>query len=467
MCRSRETGHSKKGRPANGAYCLAVRQVVYDSGIRAARSDPMKPPANAMSGYAVTAIPVTAPEFRLAYLVNEYPKVSHTFIRREIVELERRGHSIFRVSIRPPGSFVDPADIEEAKKTYVCLSEPALVMAWRTLAAAMGRPARFARALRMAMGMGRVSHRGMPRFLAYLAEAATLLPVFKRNRIDHVHVHFGTNGVDVARLLKAIGGPTYSFTIHGPDEWDAPIGFSIGAKARDAEFVVAITRYCMSQLRRWVDYTDWGNIHIVHCSVGNHFLAPARPIDAESETFLCVGRISAQKGHLVLIDAFAKFRAAVGRGRLVLAGDGELRAVVEERIRAHGLGDCVSITGWVGEAEIRRLLEDCRALVLPSFAEGLPVVIMEALALERPVITTAITGIPELVKHRENGWLVAPSDEDALAAAMCEALDAPVERLRAMGRAGRERVLAEYATATEAAKLDCLFREAVAARRGR
>ena len=124
---------------------------------------------------------------------------------------------------------------------------------------------------------------------------------------------------------------------------------------------------------------------------------------------------------------------------LVLAGDGALRGAIEERVRALGLQEHVRITGWIGSVEVRKELEAARALVLPSFAEGLPVVIMEAMALRRPVITTYVAGIPELVRSGESGWLVPAGDVDALADTIVECLDASGELLERMGRAARER----------------------------
>lgn len=401
---------------------------------------------------------------RLAYLVNEYPKPSHTFIRREIVHLEAMGHQICRVSIRPPETLVDDEDIAEADKTFVLLeqSTPSLLSA--AARAAFTRPGRVLRALGMTWKMSQASERGLVRFLAYLVEACYLLGYFERENVGHVHVHFATNGANVTRLLKCLGGPTYSLTIHGPDEFDAPIGGSLGEKVCDAEFVAAITHYCTSQIRRWIPYEHWHKVRIVHCSVGDSFFDAAEPIADGADTLLSIGRLTPQKGQLVMVDAFAKFKSEGHRGRLVFVGDGELRDVVEERIRAHGLEDDVEITGWLGESDIRAWLKRCRVFVLPSFAEGLPVVIMEALAMERPVITTYVAGIPELVQDGVNGWLVPASDSEALGLALNDAMTRSVDVLRDMGKAGRKAVRENHYAPTEAAKIDALFREFVSPR---
>lgn len=399
---------------------------------------------------------------RIAYLTTQYPSVSHTFIRREIEGLEALGYTILRLSIRPGSAVVDPADVAEAARTHHCLSQPRALLAATALSSFVRRPAATWRACAANWAMYRRSERGLLRHAAYLVEAGALLPLLRKHRVQHVHVHFGTNAAAVARLIRRFGGPRYSMTVHGPDEFDAPIGLSLGDKLRDAAFSVAVSSFGAAQLRRWVEPAVWDRIHVVHCTVNPAWFADATPVSGESSTLVSVGRLSPQKGPLTLIDAFARVCRGHAAARLVLVGDGELRNEVEKRITGHGLGDRVVITGWQTEAQVRAHLRAARAFVLPSFAEGLPVVIMEALAQERPVISSYVAGIPELVRPGENGWLSPAGDVDALAAAMNEVLAAPAERLREMGRAGRSCVLAQHSMETEIRKLDTLFRAAIA-----
>ena len=192
-------------------------------------------------------------------------------------------------------------------------------------------------------------------------------------------------------------------------------------------------------------------------------LRPSFPRCKSNTPFSRLSRPFAQKGQLLLIAALA--RLASGRPpppRLTLVGDGEMRGEIEQSIQRHGLEHLVRITGWLSEERVRDEIRSSRALVLPSFAEGLPVVIMEALAMARPVITTHIAGIPELVRHGDNGWLTAASDINQLADAMAESLDTPAERLEEMGRSGRAAVAAAHDSPTELAKLERLFARAVA-----
>ena len=395
---------------------------------------------------------------RLAYLTTQYPAVSHTFIRRELLALEGRGHTILRLAIRaadaPP---VDPLDEAELRRTLHCLAQPASRFLRAGLACALANPPRYLRALGLALRSGLRSERGVARHLAYLAEACLLLRELQRAAIQHVHVHFGTNAADVARLVRRLGGPSYSFTVHGPDEFDAPRAFDLQGKAADAAFVVAISDFTGAQLRRWVRPEHWDRIHVVHCTVGPEFFAAARPVDPESQTLVCVGRLAPQKGQLLLLDAFADVAREFSRARLVLVGDGELRGAIEQRRAALGLQGRVEITGYLRESDVRACILAARAMVLPSFAEGLPMAIMEAFALGRPVVSTYIAGIPELVRDGETGWLAPAGNRERLAASLRAALTAPAAQLDRMAAAGAALVRRGHDSATEAARLEQLI----------
>jgi glycosyltransferase involved in cell wall biosynthesis len=400
---------------------------------------------------------------RIAYLTTAYPSVSHTFIKRELLQMERMLGEVSRFAIRhSPHDIVDPEDLRENEKTFRALAQSPTRWAAALLRKGLARPLHLARGLHKTLQLGLRSQRGIARHAMYFAEALLLLDEMDRREIEHVHVHFGTNPTAVAQIMRAMGGPPYSFTVHGPDELDAPIGLSIGRKIEDSAFVVAITNYCAGQLRRWVGHEHWDKIRVVHCTVGDEFFEEAEPIDPASRTLVCVGRLSAQKGQLLLMEAFAD---AIDRGvdaKLVLAGDGEMRDEIEGLIRRRGLEDRVRITGWISGEQVRREILDARALVLPSFAEGLPMVIMEAYALGRPVLSTYIAGIPELVVDGENGWLIPSGSKDAITEALVEVLRTPVARLEDMAARGREAVRAQHYTPTETAKLVEHVREALA-----
>lgn len=395
-------------------------------------------------------------------MVNVYPGTSHTFIRREIRALEALGEEVERFSVRPPGELVTPEDREEAARTTVILRAGALRLLAASAAAALTTPRRFVRALVRAARLGWRSDRGLPRHMIYLAEACALARWLRRSGAAHLHAHFGTNPAAVALLCHDLGGPPFSFTAHGPDEFDRPEFLGLTEKIREAAFVVGVSSFGRSQLWRWAEYPDWPKIRVVHCGLGEDLLRGEPTPVPDRPRLLCIGRLSEQKGHLLLLEA----AAALARGgrdfELVLAGDGPLRPTIERTIHTHRLERHVRVGGWMAAEEVRTELLACRALVQPSFAEGLPVVLMEALALGRPVITTYIAGIPELVEAGRSGWLVPAGAVEELADAMRQALDATPARLGEMGRLGRARVRERHDAAREAAKLLDLFRASAA-----
>jgi colanic acid/amylovoran biosynthesis glycosyltransferase len=292
---------------------------------------------------------------------------------------------------------------------------------------------------------------------AYLAEAAVLARQLRAQRIDHLHAHFGTNPAMVARIAGRLSDIPYSFTVHGPDEFDAPVALGLRRKVADSAFCVAISSYGRSQLMRWSAFADWSKIEVVRCGVDDSFLYERDQSALPDVPHLsAVARLSGQKGIPLLIKAAAKLVAVGKNFRLTLVGDGEMRAETEAMIHQLDLQDVVTITGWASSDQVIDHLVGSRAMVLPSFAEGLPVVIMEALALGRPVIVTAIAGTPELVDE-QCGWLIPAGSIEALVEAMAAVIEAPTDRLAAMGRIGRGRVLAQHDARNNGRQLNALF----------
>jgi colanic acid/amylovoran biosynthesis glycosyltransferase len=390
----------------------------------------------------------------LGYLINQYPMPSQTFIRREIAAIEAEGRPVRRYAVRAwDTELVDDDDRAESAKTRRILDVGLPRLMLSLVASALTRPSRFARAFASAWKLGGVSHRGRLVHLIYLAEACRLRDWLEADGITHLHAHFGTNSTAVALLCRLIGGPPYSFTAHGPEEFDHPIAYSLGEKVRHSAFVVAISSFGRSQLCRWAEFGDWKKIQVVRCGLDASYLnAPASP-PSTAPRMINIGRLAEQKGQLILVEASAILR---DRGRdfeVIIIGGGPLREVLEARIAELGLGDRVKLVGWKTGEEVKQELLASRGLVLPSFGEGLPVVIMESLALRRPVISTYIAGVPELIRNEETGWLVPAGDVEKLADAMTRLLDAPLEQLVQMGEAGAKAVALEHDVRVEAHKL--------------
>lgn len=397
---------------------------------------------------------------KIAYLTNQYPKISHTFIRREIDAVMRANSNleVFRYSIRPtPDRLLDPADIAEQQITDVVLNHGFISLFLATIRVLLTRPLKFLGTLLLALRLGRHGSQGCLWHIFYLAEAAWLLLQFQAKQIGHVHVHFGTNPATVALLCRVLGGPTYSFTVHGPEEFDRPESLHLRAKIEHCKFVIAVSSFGRSQLCRWSAFRDWHKIQIVRCGLPSDDLDQTVTPVEDNPRLVCVGRLSEQKGQFLLIEAARILRDSGINFELVLVGDGELRSEIEQLIAAAKLQNCVRLIGWQTSQQVRNWLQKCRAFVLPSFAEGLPVSIMEAFAAGRPVVSTFIAGTPELVRPGENGWLVPAGSSEALAAALINVLQTSTAVLTNMGERGKQMVQELHRADVEAAKLATLL----------
>lgn len=377
-------------------------------------------------------------QIRVGYFVNQYPKVSHSFIRREIAGVEACGIEVHRFSLRSCYSeLIDLDDLNEYEKTCTLFLLSWYQIASMVLTTLLGHPRLSVRAWWFSQQLGRRSDVGIIKHSLYFLEACVLFQWCCQRRIDHLHVHFGTNAATVALLCRRLGGPSYSFTVHGPEEFDRAPGLNLVDKIQDASFVVAVSSFGRSQLYRLCPHDQWAKIQVVRCGIDHLFLnqncvdLPAQP------RLVCVGRLCPQKGQILLIEAVRRLHQAGQPIKLCLVGDGPLRGEIEAVIADAQLQDVVEITGWVSTQGVRKEILNAWALVLPSLAEGLPVVIMESLGLGRPVLSTYIAGIPELVESGTNGWLIPAGAVEELADSLAKILTTPRSQLLAMGAAGR------------------------------
>ena len=395
--------------------------------------------------------------FPVAYLVNQYPLVSLTFIRREIHALERQGVKVERIALRSRDNhkLVDALDIEEKQKTRYVLGDGIGAVMVSMVKMALRRPGPFFRTLRLALSMSRNAVRPLPYHLIYLAQACRILPWLEERNVRHLHAHFGTNPAEVACFLRSLRGPEYSFTIHGQDEIEGAARLHFPEKVGRSKFTVAVSSFCRAQIMREIPHEFWSRMKVVHCGIENTFFSDDRT-PPEDPVLLLIGRLSPEKGHLLALEAFAPLAKAHPKARLVFAGDGPMRPILEARIAEMGLGAQVDMLGWVDSAGIRREIDNATALIQPSFIEGLPLVIMEALARRLPVVSTYVAGIPELVTP-DVGWLVPAGDVPALRDAIDTVLTADRQMLARMGEVGQARVRARHLIDNEARKLASLF----------
>lgn len=380
---------------------------------------------------------------KLGYLMNTYPLTSTTFIRREIEALVSMGVEIKRYAVRHwDGKLVDPLDIADQARTHYLLSGNVLNLLLSFLIVLFTKPVGFFRAANVWLQVCRNAGLSIKHF-AYFLQATYFYRLTKKEGLQHVHVHFSTNATTVAMLAKQMGGPSYSFTAHGPDEFVDPTAASMFLKVQHAAFVVAISNYCRVQLVRFSSYDFWDKIIIAHCGIHVDEFEPSFTFDENNQSLICVGRICPQKAQLLFPAAIAQIKDEFPNVHVHFIGDGESRAALEAEIKKYAVEKFVTIHGWKANLEVRKMVKQNRALLLPSFAEGLPVVIMEAFALGRPVISTYIAGIPELVDV-SCGWMTPAGSIEGIANAMRAALKTPVSTLEAMGKEGRKRVEAEH-----------------------
>ncbi len=396
---------------------------------------------------------------KVLYLVNQYPKNSHTFVRREILAVESQGIDVLRVSIRPADAdYVEPADQEESKKTIFLLQRGAFSLLGPLLKMLFRHPLRFFRGLRQSLRLARGAEKSLGYHLAYFAEACALYAICEREKIDHVHAHFSTNPPLVCMILQAMGGPGYSFTAHGSEEYYRALSLKLGEKVAAARFVAAISHFGRSQLQLFAPPQTHSRIHIIHCGLDPSFFQ-LKCTPPQGNRFLFVGRLCQEKQPLILLQAAAILAERGEDFHLDIIGDGTLKKDVEQFVQEHRLQNCVSLHGTVDGQRVKELLHQCRAFVLPSCAEGLPVVIMEAMALHRPVISTFIAAIPELVRDGVEGWLVPTGDALAFANAIAKALHASAEELQLMADAAALRAKERHHIEESAQRLATLFKK--------
>ena len=376
--------------------------------------------------------------------MNTYPLTSTTFIRREIESLEAMGLKIQRYAVRKwSDKLVDPLDIADQSRTQYLLSGNTIKLFTSFFIVLFSNPIGFLKALNLWINVCRNSIHISFKHFAYLLQATHFYRLCKQNNLQHVHTHFSTNATTVAMLAKQMGGPSYSFTAHGPDEFVDPTALSMHLKVQHASFVVAISNYCRVQLVRFSSYEYWDKVIISHCGLHVDDFAPNYEFEAENQSLVCVGRICPQKAQLLFPPALVQLKSEFPNMKVHFIGDGESRAALEAAIDKYDVRNMVVLHGWKANTEVREMLTKSRALLLPSFAEGLPVVIMESFALGRPVISTYIAGIPELVDEK-CGWMIPAGSIDHIAVAIRLALKASPSTLTEMGKEGRRRVETEH-----------------------
>lgn len=399
---------------------------------------------------------------RLGYLISRYPAVSHTFILREILQLRQSGFEIDVASVNAPDRA--PADMtaderEEAENTYYLKRHGLRGALVAHLLGAIS-PLNYLRGLCAALAFGGWNLKSVLFGLFYFTEALMLQRWMKARQLTHLHVHFATAAANIALILKSISGVTISLTIHGPDEfYDVP-GQKLMEKIHAADFLVCIGRFARSQLMKLSPASEWSKFEI--CPLGvdvSHYNADTSDgtkVGDTPFTILCVGRLTPAKGQHNLIEAAAMLRDWGRSFRVIIVGSGPDEDSLRNCVNALGLNEQVIFTGPQNAEQVQTLYRHSDVFALPSFAEGIPVVLMEAMASGVPCVTTRITGIPELIRDGIEGLLVTPSDTLELADSLASLMDDPQLR-KDLAAAGRIRVAANYNLPDNIARLGQIF----------
>jgi colanic acid/amylovoran biosynthesis glycosyltransferase len=402
----------------------------------------------------------------LAYLTSQYPMLSMTFVLREVRQLRRMGFRIDTASINAPDrplAKLTAEEAEEAGLTYYLKTHGVKGAISAHLKTFFTRFSGYSRGLRLGLSLGKLDTKRLLFNLMYFTEALMVGVWMQRVRQRHLHVHLGSQAATVGLYVRHIFGFGFSITVHGPDEFYDAQGQYLEQKVAAADFICCISSYARSQLMKFSPYTEWSKLVVSRLGVDPALWVP-RPAKPASDFFeiLCVGRLTQAKGQHVLIDAVDQLASQGRRVRLRLVGDGPDAPSLRERARRLWNPNIVVFEGAVNQDNIRALYEAADIFCLPSLAEGIPVVLMEAMAMEIPCVTTHITGIPELIRSGTEGLLVAPSDLEGLVNALETLMDDEVLRER-VAISGRARILKDYDLGRNVEQLAAIFADRVKA----
>jgi len=399
---------------------------------------------------------------KLAYLVSQYPAVNHTFILREIRELRQLGFDVRVISIRSvdrPLAALVPEELDEYQRTYYIKTASIGTIIGDHLATGIASPISYMKGLLHAIKLAPFRLREGLRHLGYFGQAVMVGRWMHRQGLRHVHTHFSST---VALFVNKVFPITFSMTMHGPDEFRDPAGFFLREKIGAASFVCAISDFARLQLEKCSPQSEWEKIEVARLGVDLSVFAP-RPVCCAPERLevLCVGRLAPAKAQHILIAAVERLIRSGRRLRLRLVGDGPDRKKLEDLVRQFGLTDCVAFEGSLNQTHVQELYAQTDLFVLSSFAEGVPVVLMEAMAMQIPCIATKIAGVPELIRDGVDGLLVAAGDEAGLAEAIARLQDDAALR-KSLGKSARQRVNDEYNLHINVAHLGQVFRSRLA-----
>lgn len=381
---------------------------------------------------------------KLLYLIGQYPAINHSYLLAEIRHLRALGIEVTVASISPPDrppEELRPEELEESARTYYVKSVPMLRAAFENLLELLTHPLRYLRGLLFTLKLGSGRLRRTAYHLAYFAEAVLVGRHMRRHGISHVHASFSAT---VALIMTRTFPVTMSFGVYGYGELHNPSETQLEERVKSSLFVRSISRHGRGQLMLSCDRSEWSKLIYVPLGIDASEFVPA-PVRTRSSAgnILCVGRLAPEKGQGLLLEAVASLRVQGRPVHLRFVGDGPDRAWLERRAAELGVSSCVEFAGWVDQDRLMALYADTDLFVLPSLAEGIPMVLMEAMAMQIPCVAPRITGIPELIEHGADGMLFTVADVDDLTQTMRALQESPELRLQ-IGKRAQARVLRDY-----------------------
>ena len=404
-------------------------------------------------------------ELRLAYVVPQYPTISHRFILQEVARLRDLGVHVSTFSVRRtgPDQHLTEEDRREFASTYAILPASLGTLVRAHLACWLRRPRGYMEALAVTLKMRRPGLRGLLWQFFYLAEAVVLWHRCEALASRHLHGQFASNASEIVLLAARLGGRGWSasFSLHGSAEFYDVSQFRLADKVRQADLVTCASEFARAQACSLVEEEHWSKMHVVHLGIDGEKLSPPGDLrGAGPLRLVTVGRLVPIKGQALLVEAVARLRERGIAVEATIVGGGPRRESLERLVEELGVADVVTLTGALGHDDVLERYAAADVFCLPSFGEGIPVVLMEAMAMQLPVVASRVMGIPELVDHGRSGLLVTPGRTDLLVDAIVTL--AADEQLRAkMGRAGREKVLSDFNLDDSARKLRTLFSELI------
>jgi colanic acid/amylovoran biosynthesis glycosyltransferase len=397
---------------------------------------------------------------RLAYFTNTYPRATDTFIRREVIGLRERGFDVLTFSVRKTGADHDVDDevINEKRNTHYLLPCSPITLLKSQIKAIVSRPLSYIDTLYLALKTSRPGIKGHLLQLIYFFEAILLADLVKEHKVEHLHNHLGDNSGTVTLLAAKFASITYSISIHGPHIFFDALHWALDVKTANSTFISCIGHFCKSQMMLYSDKADWDKLKIVRCGIDPKHFSYREPSN-KIHKLVYVGRLSAEKGVPILFDSLQLLKSKGYEFELSLLGDGDARQELEGSAKEYGISQHIKFFGFVDQKTIANTLQSSDIFVLPSFAEGIPVALMEAMAMGVPVIATYVGGITELVIDRVTGQMVYPSDTVGLTNAIAYYIDNPDECKRISNNA-RNKVVTEFNIDKQVDKLAILLKKA-------